>query len=649
MKKVLYVLNDCMRKFTYERTTGLFSALSRLEEPVDLYIVRSDGYSAFAPEHNCGEYNIFRLPDYRAFDGIFLDINSVFNTKREPYAAEGLLNAVKAAVASGRPVVSMANDIDGCTCVGIDNYQAMRTVIRYLHEELGLTDFWFVMGPADNFENRERTESLLDYCAEHALPCGEDRFFAESFVMDCGIHGFESLYARHGGALPQTVICASDYIALGVCHAAERAGLELPRDLMVTGFDNDDVSAYLSPSITSVDQKALSLGDFCVDVMCRIWRGEDVPRRVITPTELILRESTRHPDTHSNMRKRIREYIDETFSAKEFSYRLSAFEYQLPGCKSLEEIGAALVSCLSGLGCRGLALVLDSELLEGRTMLQFDGHIGQLRDVTDGMPTQGYSDNMELVYLWEAGEAGRLVRQKLGRSLTLLRQTDARRSYLFAPLHFMEYTVGYLGISDCLDLLRIKGVSSIVNTLTMALRNFFSRRDLSIMSHLLAGISMKDELTGLYNRLGYHNLAYPLFRELKREGGRLGVLFIDMDRLKLINDSLGHAAGDRAIRSLANAIARSVPADAIPVRYGGDEFLVLVPAAGEAEVRALFEAVLAALPGEAEALGAPPLLDISVGCLAAELSEGGTLDEYVQRADALMYREKKNKKRQRAE
>ena len=53
MKKVLYVLNDCMRKFSYERTEGLSRAFRALEEPVDLYVVRSDGYSEFAPDTPC--------------------------------------------------------------------------------------------------------------------------------------------------------------------------------------------------------------------------------------------------------------------------------------------------------------------------------------------------------------------------------------------------------------------------------------------------------------------------------------------------------------------------------------------------------------------------------------------------------------------
>ena len=74
MKKLLYILNDCMRRFSYERIAVLYQAIRRMDEPANLYIIRTDGHSAFAPEHNHGEYNIFRLPDYGDFDGILLDI-----------------------------------------------------------------------------------------------------------------------------------------------------------------------------------------------------------------------------------------------------------------------------------------------------------------------------------------------------------------------------------------------------------------------------------------------------------------------------------------------------------------------------------------------------------------------------------------------
>jgi diguanylate cyclase (GGDEF)-like protein len=208
----------------------------------------------------------------------------------------------------------------------------------------------------------------------------------------------------------------------------------------------------------------------------------------------------------------------------------------------------------------------------------------------------------------------------------------------------MEHTVGYLAIWDCLDLIRIQGVSSLVNTLTMALRAFFARRNLSYINQVLAGISMKDNLTGLYNRLGYHDLAYPLYQEVTGRGGKLAIIFIDMDGLKHINDTFGHSVGDQAIRSVAAVILRYLPKGAIPVRYGGDEFLLLMPAENEGDVRKLLDSISSALPAEAKALGVPDVVSISSGFVLTDPEDRKPLDDYVLEADGLMYDEKKKKK-----
>ena len=346
MKKILFILNDCMRQFSYERTASLCRAVQDMDEPASLYIIRTDGHSAFAPEHNRGEYNIFGLPDYREFDGIILDINSIFSAESDSYG-EGVLQAVKAAANSGRPVLSMANEIDGFCYVGIDNYAAMRSVIEHLHRDQGLTDFWFAMGPSDNYEAQSRLAALTDYCGANDLPCDESRVHCDSFTVESGMRAFGQLLERHGGRLPQAAICANDRIAVGVCHAAELAGFAIPQDFMVTGFDNDEVSAALTPSLTSVDQLAWRMGAACVEALERIWSGEHAPFRVHTPTRLVLRESTGEAAGHSQPKKNVAETIGQTFVAKDFGYRLNAMQYQLPGCQSIEEICLALVQCLA--------------------------------------------------------------------------------------------------------------------------------------------------------------------------------------------------------------------------------------------------------------------------------------------------------------
>ena len=637
MKKLLYVLDDGMRKFTYEWVEGMCHSIQQADEDICLYIVRADTYAGFSPRHNRGECNIYRLPDYADFDGILLDISNAFHAEVNEYAVKGVNYAIQAARASGKPVIAMANHFDGCYYVGIDNYAAMTQVIRHLHETMGLTDFWFAMGPVGNSENQTRTRALRNYCASNGLPCENERFYLESFAVESGVHAFEHLH--HSGRLPQAVICANDEIALGVCRAAKAAGYNVPGDFKVTGFDNLEMSAYLSPSITTVDQKRWNMGRACIDAMIRIWRGEDVNRVIYTPTELVLRETTGHVDTYqNNNNENVSIVLQRDAATTEFRYKLNEFQSQLPDCESIREICQALTKCLATLDCKGIRLVLDQKLFETGRMIDLDTSTQE-----PALPMEGYSDTMELVYSWWIGYKADHTRRKVSCALLTDMFDQVRENHLFVPLHFKEYTVGYLEICNCQEVMRLRSVSTIVNTLTQGLRTYFSRRDMHYVNRMLSGLSMKDNLTGLYNRLGYHNLGHRLFNEVSNRGGRIGVLFIDMDRLKEINDTLGHKSGDHAICCVANSIRHNLPQGSIPVRFGGDEFLALMPIDDRETVETVIMRIQAALPTEAEQLGIPFVPEISFGHVITDPSSSHTIDEYVESADDLMYQQKRGK------
>ena len=650
MKKILYIINEGLRKFTYERTAGLVKAIERADEPISLYVVRSDGYTGFSPAHNRGESNIFHLPDYAAFDGILLDFNSNFNAVTNADGASGAQHCIRAAAASGKPVISIANHMDGFYYVGIDNYAAMTQVIRHLHREMGLTDFWFAMGPEDNYENRIRTQALRDYCRDNDLPCECDRFHAESFLLESGIHAFEGLYRLRGRRLPQAVICANDSIAVGVCRAAEAAGLNVPRDLLATGFDNLDISAYLSPSLTTVDQLCWTTGDACIDILQRLWRGESVPSASHTPTRLVLRESTGYPEPQmTDAAHDIVEYINRDMSATEFNYRLSALQYQLPWCESIEDICHALTRCVSFLNCKGLFLALDRELYEYGSDFELGDAADALTDSPRRLCTEGYPESMELVYAWQSGKAPEFPMQEIHGMPACLDALGTRENYLFLPLHFMEQTVGYLVVWDCVEMMRLKCLSGIINTLTMALHSYFSRSRLTHANRMLSGLSMTDDLTGLYNRLGYHRLVPRLFKEAHDGGKQLGVIFIDMDRMKYFNDSFGHAYGDLAIQCVSRAIRRAYSENAVAVRYGGDEFLLVMPVESEEDVRRRIVAIHKAIPEETEALGIPEAPGISTGFVLTDPRDARSLSDYVNEADKLMDENKKLHKAWRSE
>lgn len=151
--------------------------------------------------------------------------------------------------------------------------------------------------------------------------------------------------------------------------------------------------------------------------------------------------------------------------------------------------------------------------------------------------------------------------------------------------------------------------------------------------------SEMDLLTGTFNRRGIEERMQQEMRNV-RSGGSLVICLLDVDRLKPINDNLGHNAGDMALRSISGALRSAVrPEDHIG-RYGGDEFLVLVPTAGEPEITTLLNRLdhaIAALP-ELEGL---VKLGVSWGCAQAELGE--TTSSLVARADAALYRNKQER------
>lgn len=162
----------------------------------------------------------------------------------------------------------------------------------------------------------------------------------------------------------------------------------------------------------------------------------------------------------------------------------------------------------------------------------------------------------------------------------------------------------------------------------------------------VAALALADPLTGLPNRRALDGFLDEALAAAALRGAGPGpaVVMIDVDRFKQINDAISHARGDEVLRGVAAALRSSLRAPDLVARYGGDEFVVVLPdtAAGDAgAAMARARAAVAALPTGSDAGGTSThrrrcdVVTLSVGVVAARPGEDAT--EVLARADAAMY------------
>ncbi|MBE9398898.1 EAL domain-containing protein [Pontibacterium sp. N1Y112] len=159
-------------------------------------------------------------------------------------------------------------------------------------------------------------------------------------------------------------------------------------------------------------------------------------------------------------------------------------------------------------------------------------------------------------------------------------------------------------------------------------------------------LAMHDPLTGLPNRRMFMENLERLLAHANRTGQLLGLLFLDLDGFKLVNDSLGHHVGDRLLQSVAQSLKAEIRADDLLARMGGDEFVVLINGVDSPDHLArIATKVLNSLQHQDAVSGNRMEIGASIGiALYPEDAEDG--DQLIRNADMAMYRAKENGKNQ---
>jgi len=163
------------------------------------------------------------------------------------------------------------------------------------------------------------------------------------------------------------------------------------------------------------------------------------------------------------------------------------------------------------------------------------------------------------------------------------------------------------------------------------------------MQQEMRNLTLRDELTGIYNRRGFFALMEYQFNMAKRSKTGLFMLYADLDNLKLINDTLGHQAGDRALIETADILGNNFRQSDIIARIGGDEFVVFPVGTATDCVDKILERLQKALETYNAENNRGYSLSISAGISFYDPERPCSIDDLLAKADRSMYERKMKK------
>ena len=163
---------------------------------------------------------------------------------------------------------------------------------------------------------------------------------------------------------------------------------------------------------------------------------------------------------------------------------------------------------------------------------------------------------------------------------------------------------------------------------------------LAEQARALEELTLLDELTGLNSRRGLQAVGEQALYGARLSGTPVALLFIDVDGLKEINDTFGHAAGDDALRTIAHVIRSSIRDEDVAARIGGDEFSVLLLGKVGEAVERVRERITAGTEVARVERSLPFPLSATIGACEVDARTPGSLAQLLERADSVMYEQK---------
>ena len=560
------------------------------------------GITTCCKEHNI-ELFIFQIgkikPDnFLSYDYQYLAITSLINEQNVDgiiiSSGTQLHGMSKAAftsyLRSYKPLkmVSIAHEIPGIPSIICDAKKSIETLISYLVKEQDCQKFGIMSVESDSKEMNNRAEIIKEELKNNDIPSSNIVLWKSNFHYASAYSILNDYYTKKKNRFEfDAIIAMNDDLAFACLDfCTKRANLQVPKDILVTGFDDMQRASFFTPTLTTVNQKVYYQGYKAALTLINQINGEQVPDIQTIEAKAILRESTNGKKT-SKKQFSENEYISldlsDEFSGNNrytvtewFNKRQQVFQAALMDTYvqiniPFEDVGKHLVHSLAGYGLIAAAVIVYDNPTEVLKPFEYFSQPQKARLIT----YFDYTDKLkpkELKHEVEFNPAKGIVPGEI--------QNFPSEGVVVMSLFHNTIQYGYIlikrGVFDTgvYDLIA-KAVASQLHASFEYSRRQKTRKAVTEGYKILDEIVHIDYLTGLKNQRGFLELGSTALKYAQSMGQSGLVLYFNVQNLRKVNDYFGHSAGDEVIKAVAGFLQKHFRSNDIIARLEGDKFGVI--------------------------------------------------------------------------
>lgn len=572
-----------------------------------------------------GERNIFSLINYKLLDGLVIFAETIKDSAVEQ-------KIVAAARAAGVFVISVDHPMEGCYNILFDYRAAMEKLVRHVVEEQNLSRIEYMGGIPGDPVSQEHLEIFCAVMEENGRCVEPSQIHYGYFWSEPTEKVMDEILKRPRQEIPDAIICANDAMALVVCKKLRDAGLSVPEDVAVTGFDGIKETSYHSPKLTTAVMGAEVIGKQIFDIFAKLFEYGKAKTTYLLPFTMIFSESSGcYHDGEDTARSTIVQELYTKIDENHYmTNRMVMMMAELSACNTAADVRDSLKAFIPNmLAWKSWVCIIDEYLKD----------CPKVEDILNAPESGGYTKRVNCMLRrdgWEYEENIVFSREEILPDLK--KDLLLCGKILIVPLHVLEKTIGYFAVSYAPGKIEFHQMQNFVNTLSCELAAVKVRLEQRTMVEKFKNQSIHDALTGILNRRGFFERLRESYGQSMKSGGKFALISIDMDGLKYINDTFGHGEGDVAICFTANALTKVCGKEFFCARTGGDEFM----AAGvvEEECANTFENRLQKEFDEYN-IAHPYQVGFSMGMIYAVVVHNLPAAEFIRMADERMYIQKK--------